>query len=40
MIVWYGAINTLGYVSHEDHDIKVIDHHLANELINVMLSSK
>ena len=30
-IVWYGAINTLGYATEEDNVIKVVDNKLANE---------
>jgi hypothetical protein len=37
--VWYGAINTLGYVSEEDNVIKVTDNNLANELTNTLLQS-
>lgn len=36
-IVWYGAINTLGYMSEEDNVIKVTDNNLANDLIEVLL---
>jgi hypothetical protein len=36
-IVWYGAINALGYTSEEDNFIKVTDNNLANELIEVLL---
>ena len=36
-IVWYGAINTLGYVSEEDNVIKVTDNNHANELTNTLL---
>ena len=35
-VVWYGAINALGYASEEDHMIKVSDNHLANELIDIL----
>ena len=38
-IVWYGAINTLGYATEEDDVIKVIDNKLANELLDVLLTS-
>lgn len=38
-IVWYGAINTLGYATEEDNVIKVIDNKLANELLEVLLTS-
>ena len=38
-IVWYGAINTLGYVSEEDNVIKVTDNNLANELTNTLFQS-
>ena len=37
-IVWYGAINVLGYTSEEDNVIKVTDNNLANELTNTLLS--
>ena len=37
-IVWYGAINVLGYTSEEDNVIKVTDSSLANELTNTVLS--
>ena len=38
-IVWYGAINALGYTSEEDNVIKVTDKNLADELTNALLSS-
>ena len=38
-IVWYGAINTLGYATEEDNVIKVVDNKLANELLDVLLTS-
>ena len=38
-IVWYGAINTLGYATEEDNEIKVVDNKLANELLEVLLTS-
>ena len=38
-IVWYGAINTLGYATEEDNVIKVVDNKLANELLEVLLTS-
>lgn len=38
-IVWYGAINALGYVTEEDNVIKVVDNKLANELLEVLLTS-
>ena len=38
-IVWYGAINALGYTSEEDNAIKVTDNNLADELTNALLSS-
>lgn len=38
-IVWYGAINTLGYATEDDNVIKVIDNKLANELLEVLLTS-
>lgn len=38
-IVWYGAINALGYTSEEDNVIKVTDNNLADELTNELLSS-
>jgi superfamily II DNA or RNA helicase len=38
-IVWYGAICTLGYASEEDNMIKVTDHIIANELIEVLLNT-
>lgn len=37
-VVWYGAINALGYTSEEDNVIKVTDSNLANELTNALLS--
>lgn len=37
-IVWYGAINALGYTSEEDNVIKVTDNYLADELTNALLS--
>ena len=37
-IVWYGAINALGYMSEDDNAIKVTDNNLANDLIEVLLS--
>ena len=37
-IVWYGAINALGYATEEDNVIKVVDNKLANELLEVLLS--
>ena len=39
-IVWYGAINALGYATEEDNVIKVVDNKLANELLEVLLTSK
>lgn len=38
-IVWYGAINTLGYATEEDNVIKVVDNKLANELVEVLFTS-
>ena len=38
-IVWYGAINILGYATEEDNVIKVVDNKLANELLEVLLTS-
>ena len=38
-IVWYGAINALGYTSEENNVIKVTDNNLADELTNALLSS-
>lgn len=38
-IVWYGAINTLGYATEDDNVIKVVDNKLANELLEVLLTS-
>lgn len=38
-IVWYGAVNTLGYATEEDNVIKVVDNKLANELLEVLLTS-
>ena len=38
-IVWYGAINALGFATEEDNVIKVIDNKLANELLEVLLTS-
>ena len=37
-VVWYGAINTLGYTSEEENVIKVTDNNLADELTNALLS--
>lgn len=39
-IVWYGAINALGYATEEDNVIKEVDNKLANELLEVLLTSK
>ena len=39
-IVWYGAVNTLGYATEEDNVKKVVDDKLANELLEVLLTSK
>lgn len=36
-IVWYGAINTLGFASEEDNVIKVTDNNLADELIEALI---
>ena len=38
-VVWYGAINVLGYTSEEENVIKVTDNNLADELTNALLSS-
>ena len=38
-IVWYGAINALGYATEEDNVIKVADNKLANELLEHLLTS-
>lgn len=38
-IVWYGAVNALGYTTEEDNVIKVVDNKLANELLEVLLTS-
>ena len=38
-IVWYGAINALGYATEEDNVIKVVDNKLANELLDALLTS-
>ena len=38
-IVWYGAINALGYAIEGDNVIKVVDNKLANELLEVLLTS-
>ena len=38
-VVWYGAINALGYTSEEENVIKVTDNNLADELTNALLSS-
>ena len=35
-IVWYGAINALGYATEEDNVIKVVDNKLANELLDAL----
>lgn len=35
-IVWYGAINVLGYTSEEENMIKVTDNNLATDLIEVL----
>ena len=37
-IVWYGAINALGYTSEEENVIKVTDNNLADELVKALLS--
>ena len=37
-VVWYGAINALGYTSEEENVIKVTDKNLADELTNALLS--
>ena len=37
-IVWYGAINALGYATEDDNVIKVVDNKLANELLEVLLT--
>ena len=37
-IVWYGAINALGYTTEEDNVIKVVDAKLANELLEILLA--
>ena len=37
-VVWYGAINALGYTSEEENVIKVTDNNLADELTNALLS--
>ena len=37
-VVWYGAINVLGYTSEEENVIKVTDNNLADELTNALLS--
>jgi hypothetical protein len=34
-----GAINALGYATEEDNVIKVIDNKLANELLEILLTS-
>ena len=38
-IVWYGAVNALGYATEEDNVIKVVDNKLSNELLEVLLTS-
>lgn len=38
-IVWYGATNALGYATEEDNVKKVVDNKLANELLEVLLTS-
>ena len=38
-IVWYGAVNALGIATEEDNMIKVADNKLANELLEVLLTS-
>ena len=38
-IVWYGAVNALGYATEEDNVIKVVDNKLANELLEFLLTS-
>ena len=38
-IVWYGTVNALGYAREEDNVIKVVDNKLANELLEVLLTS-
>ena len=37
-IVWYGAINALGYATEDDNVKKVVDNKLANELLGVLLT--
>ena len=39
-IVWYGAVNTLGYATEEDNVIKVVDNKLANELLETRVRDK
>ena len=38
-IVWYGAVNALGYATEEDNVIKVVDNKLVKELLGVLLTS-
>ena len=38
-VVWYGAINFLGYAAEDDNVIKVADNKLANELLETLLPS-
>ena len=38
-IVWYGAVNALGYATEEDNVITVVAHKLSNELLEVLLTS-
>ena len=38
-IVWYGAVNALGYATEEDNVIKVVDNKLSDELLEVLLTS-
>ena len=37
-IVWYGAINALGYATEEDSVIRIIDSKLANEMLEALLT--
>lgn len=38
-VVWYGAINALGYASEEDNAIRVTDENLADELTTSLMNS-
>ncbi|WP_281644952.1 TOTE conflict system archaeo-eukaryotic primase domain-containing protein [Bacteroides zoogleoformans] len=39
-IIWYGSVNILGFTAEEDNIIKITDVKLANELLDVIHTSK